>query len=311
MEIREMVKVLPIVNYGIDDENAYSQGFYSGDGVKNTKTIWLYNGKVELSNILKGKKVGQQYTTSTGALRQNFNLDFKPRDKNYVPINDYSIKSRLDWFSGILDSDGTLTTDKGLQIVSIDREFLINIQHLLTTLGINSKVVFADKEGFRTLPDGKGGNKEYFCKETSRILIGAYQVKELIQLGLKTYRINLKNISPNRDAQRFVTVTRIELQEELEDFVYCFDEPKEHKGTFNGILTGQCVEISLRPFTFCNLTEINAGDIESEEDFFKRCEIAAFFGTLQAGITDFHYLRDIWIKNTKKDALIGVGITGI
>jgi ribonucleoside-triphosphate reductase (thioredoxin) len=75
--------------------------------------------------------------------------------------------------------------------------------------------------------------------------------------------------------------------------------------------TNPCAEVSLRPFTFCNLTEINAGDLESEEDFFKRCEIASFFGTLQAGITDFHYLRDIWIKNTKKDALIGVGITGI
>lgn len=75
--------------------------------------------------------------------------------------------------------------------------------------------------------------------------------------------------------------------------------------------TNPCAEVSLRPFTFCNLTEINAGDLELEEDFFKRCEIASFFGTLQAGITDFHYLRDIWIKNTKKDALIGVGITGI
>lgn len=39
--------------------------------------------------------------------------------------------------------------------------------------------------------------------------------------------------------------------------------------------------------------------------------MAAFFGTLQAGFTDFHYLRNIWQKNTEKDALIGVGITGI
>ncbi len=75
--------------------------------------------------------------------------------------------------------------------------------------------------------------------------------------------------------------------------------------------TNPCCEISLRPHTFCNLTEINAGDIESKEDYLERIKVAAFFGTLQAGFTDFHYLRSVWKKNTEKDALIGVGMTGI
>lgn len=75
--------------------------------------------------------------------------------------------------------------------------------------------------------------------------------------------------------------------------------------------TNPCCEISLRPFTFCNLAEINAGNIESQEDFNTRAKIAGFFGTLQAGITDFHYLRNIWKVNTEKDALIGIGITGV
>jgi ribonucleoside-triphosphate reductase len=72
-----------------------------------------------------------------------------------------------------------------------------------------------------------------------------------------------------------------------------------------------CCEIALRPFQFCNLTEINAGNIESQEDFNNRARVASFFGTLQAGFTNFHYLRTIWQSNTEKDALIGVGITGI
>lgn len=75
--------------------------------------------------------------------------------------------------------------------------------------------------------------------------------------------------------------------------------------------TNPCCEISLRPYTFCNLCEINAGTVTSQKDFEKRAEVAAFFGTLQAGFTDFHYLRDSWKTNTEKDALIGVGITGI
>jgi ribonucleoside-triphosphate reductase len=75
--------------------------------------------------------------------------------------------------------------------------------------------------------------------------------------------------------------------------------------------TNPCAEISLRPLTFCNLTEINAGTLTTAQDFFDRCRVAAFFGTLQAGFTDFHYLRNTWKINTEKDALIGVGITGI
>ncbi len=75
--------------------------------------------------------------------------------------------------------------------------------------------------------------------------------------------------------------------------------------------TNPCCEIALRPFQFCNLCEVNASDIESQEDFEKRVRAAAFIGTLQAGYTDFHYLRDIWKRTTEKDALIGVGMTGI
>ena len=75
--------------------------------------------------------------------------------------------------------------------------------------------------------------------------------------------------------------------------------------------TNPCCEIALRPYQFCNLCEVNASDIESQEDFEKRVKGAAFIGTLQAGYTDFHYLRDVWKRTTEKDALIGVGMTGI
>ena len=75
--------------------------------------------------------------------------------------------------------------------------------------------------------------------------------------------------------------------------------------------TNPCAEIALRPYQFCNLCELNATNIESQEDFNARTKAAAFLGTLQASYTDFHYLRDIWKKTTEKDALLGVGITGI
>jgi ribonucleoside-triphosphate reductase len=75
--------------------------------------------------------------------------------------------------------------------------------------------------------------------------------------------------------------------------------------------TNPCCEIGLRPFQFCNLCEVNVSDVENQIDLNNRVAVAAFFGTLQAGFTDFHYLRPIWQKTTAKDALLGIGMTGI
>ena len=75
--------------------------------------------------------------------------------------------------------------------------------------------------------------------------------------------------------------------------------------------TNPCCEIALRPNQFCNLCEVNVSDIESQEDLNNRVKAATFIGTLQAGYTDFHYLRDVWKRTTEKDALIGVSMTGI
>jgi ribonucleoside-diphosphate reductase alpha chain len=75
--------------------------------------------------------------------------------------------------------------------------------------------------------------------------------------------------------------------------------------------TNPCCEIALRPFQFCNLCEVNVSDIEDQDELNNRVAAASFIGTLQAGYTEFHYLREIWQETTEKDALIGVSMTGI
>jgi ribonucleoside-diphosphate reductase alpha chain len=75
--------------------------------------------------------------------------------------------------------------------------------------------------------------------------------------------------------------------------------------------TNPCCEIGLRPFQFCNLCEVNVSDVVDQSDLNERVKAASFIGTLQAGYTDFHYLRPIWQRTTEKDALIGVSMTGI
>lgn len=98
--------------------------------------------------------------------------------------------------------------------------------------------------------------------------------------------------------------------------VYDFSVESTHSGWIKGtgkigVLGHNCGEISLLPSEMCNLTEINASNIESQEDFEYRAKMASRIATLQATYTDFHYLREIWRETVEKEALIGVSLTGI
>jgi len=103
------------------------------------------------------------------------------------------------------------------------------------------------------------------------------------------------------------------------DFLSLWDKIKNSQAGEPGVYfsnnqewgANPCVEIGLRANQFCNLTEINASNVEDQEDLDSRCKAAAFIGTLQASYTDFHYLREVWKETTEKDALLGVSMTGI
>ena len=77
------------------------------------------------------------------------------------------------------------------------------------------------------------------------------------------------------------------------------------------LLTNPCVEISMRSSGFCNLSEANVSELESQEDLNQRIKDATFLGTLQAGYTDFHYLGHEWKEHAEEDSLLGVSMTGI
>jgi ribonucleoside-diphosphate reductase alpha chain len=75
--------------------------------------------------------------------------------------------------------------------------------------------------------------------------------------------------------------------------------------------TNPCSEIILRSNQFCNLSEIVVRPDDDLESLKRKCEVAAIIGTLQATLTDFRYLRNVWKRNTEEEALLGVSLTGI
>lgn len=72
-----------------------------------------------------------------------------------------------------------------------------------------------------------------------------------------------------------------------------------------------CCEISLNSGQLCNLTSMNGLRIPNQNVFNACARVSAFFGTLQAGFVDFHYVRQSWVDVTKSEYLLGVSITGI
>lgn len=109
------------------------------------------------------------------------------------------------------------------------------------------------------MPDGKGGRKEYNCKELHRLLISSSAVHRLHEIGLECHRLQITGDKPQRNAEQFVTVLSVQDNGRVDD-TYCFNEPENHAGIFNGILTGNCSEIieysSEDETAVCNLASL-------------------------------------------------------
>ncbi len=75
--------------------------------------------------------------------------------------------------------------------------------------------------------------------------------------------------------------------------------------------TNPCSEIILRPYQFCNLSEVVVRESDGLEDLKRKVRLATILGTLQSTMTDFKYLRKVWKTNTEEERLLGVSLTGI
>lgn len=228
----------------------YMQGFFAGDGTygapnKKRPIIYLYGEKKELL-------IHMTYRTMSAAKdgsRLNLILNKEDlTDKFYVPMNE-CVDTKLRWFEGYCDADGTITkgkkneTNEGLQIGSIEFEFLMSVKLMLQLLGIDSKVTKNKDAEMRSLPDHKGGSKEYYCKTIYRILISANELHKLANIGFAPKRLKFAERIPQRKADQFIRVVDVKPLDERED-TFCFNESKKHLGMFNGVLSGNCTEVT-------------------------------------------------------------------
>jgi len=237
---------LPLI-HGIKDlPFAYENGYYSGDGChhKGKNILYFYGDKRGLIKHCELDSINYQ-DNQNRAVGYCKHLEHK----FFVPGSNYKVGTRLLWLAGLLDADGTVArngTNESLQVASVNKDFLKEVQLMLQTLGVQSKVTFTRKEGIYDLPanDGSGKSKKFKCKEINRLLISSTGLYKLSQLGLKCHRLQWEVREPQKCAEQFIKVTAI-IDEGRYDDTYCFTEPKRHMGMFNGLLTGQCTEITL------------------------------------------------------------------
>lgn len=299
---------------------AYQNGFFTGDGchVEGNSRVYLYGEKRKLAHLFRQHAYG--WVIQENQDREYFYVNGL-KSKYFVPDASYSIRSRVEWLAGLLDSDGTVArTGKSqcLQIASTEVGFLEDIQLMLQTLGVQSKVKFTRKAGQYELPanDGTGLNKTYYCKKVNRLLISGMGIVQLKTLGLNTRRLIISDHIPNRNCEAFVKIKEVIDTGRISD-TYCFTEPKRGMGVFNGILTGQCDEIVLfsdseHHFT-CVLSSLNLAKWHEWKDtdaafvatIFLDCVAAEFIEKAKK----IHGLEKA-VRFTEKSRALGLGVCG-
>ena len=206
--------------------------------------IYLYENKKELVKHLD-YRLGLEPINEDKYNRIIVTLPSEISEKYEVPLDTCSIKTKLIWFAGYCDADGTISLNgenEQLNVSSINHDFLIKVKMMLQTCGINPKVKLSSARETSYLPDGRGGYRDFNVKPLYRLLVTSYDLYQLAQLGFKTHRLIITGTKPQRNATQFVKVLKVVNENRISD-TYCFTEPKRHLGIFNGIITGQCAEI--------------------------------------------------------------------
>ena len=260
----------PLINGYDNDENRfdnpYIHGFFCGDGTYTNKypLIMLYGNKKELLHHFKYDSLSENDKCIKFYITKYIN-----RKKFEVPINN-STNTKLEWLAGLTDADGCVKLNMkqdstSIQLTSIHKDFLKNVQLMLSTMGIHTKIRLNHDEQMRLMPCGN----HCLCKKCYILYISGKSVNTLIKLGFKPRRLNIKyceRIEESHERTSLVRVSDITLIHEDEP-TYCFNEPLLHRGIFNGVLTCQSETYSLLIDTYIKDREEKTKLFEAVQNF--------------------------------------------
>jgi intein/homing endonuclease len=254
--------------------------------------------------------------------------------KHKVPIRIWQGDKRTisSYLKGLFSADGTVNISDSsvsccVKLSQSNKPYLQEIQLLLLQFGITSSINFRREAKKMLMNDGKGGKKYYNCKNQYELCISGVENNTIYNnmIGFiqntKSNKLNnwllIHKGSYNSNIKYHSNIKSIEYIGDQP--TYCLTEPENNEIVANSLIIGNCCEIGLNPIDpknhatgwgFCNLCEINGGKIKSIEDYKVAVKSATIIGTMQAGFTYLHYLTDTTRNIVRREALLGISITG-
>jgi ribonucleotide reductase alpha subunit len=216
----------------------------------------------------------------------------------FVPIN-YSLESKILWFSGYVDSVGINSLNK-IVVNNKSKEFMMNIKYMLQTCGLNVSVSYTDHY------------TNFFCLNYS-------QVQILNKLGLVSKKCKLLV----HEASIAIEDTNIYIMNVVDnkriDKTYCFNEELRHAGIFNGLITSQCTEIieysDSKETAVCNLASLGLAMFVKEDktyDYDKLYEVTQVVTNNLNNVIDINYYPTPKTRRSNfKHRPIGIGVQGL
>ncbi len=325
--------------------SGFISGLWTGDGTTGDGAkildVWTNNPQEirDLEEILRSlgiertfNKVLEEEDYSKYRLQSkelNQVIDANIKKNNLAALHHKSADYKAGFVAGMLYSDGHIeyhpkNGDISVRITQSNLEVLQDLSLVLQELGVFAKIYDLLEEGYRSLPDGHGGNKDFFCKKSYRLAVTGVRnarnfVSAIKPFGPKGKLLEecLKSFGPGK---KINCTTKVQSVEKIGvENVYCLQEDNRRTLVAGGIVARRCFEIGFIPVLptgetgvqFCNLSTQNGGRIRTLQEFLDCAEAATIIGTCQAGFTRFDYLGPVSKRLTEEEALLGVSITGI
>lgn len=304
---------------------AYLRFWGKSADVMAERTRMIIRRELKPKAQFKGGTVGRRYTQVYSATLDDLCADLiEPVTKTITPVLEKMPMAFISGFvRGLFDADGSVQGNsvKGysVRLSQSNRDQLVAVQRMLGRLGVACTLSSCRrKAGMHMLPDGRGSSKAYACKAQWDLIIArdcierfgcAVGFSEPAKAAKLARIINGRVRRPYADT--FATkVVGVEASCETEP-VYDCTIPDLHHFEANGLVVHNCGEIVLRPSQMCNLSEVVVRSDDDINSLKRKIRLATILGTMQATLTNFHYLRDIWKQNAEEEALLGVSLTGV
>lgn len=238
------------------------------------------------------------YTRDNARVAKEYGLPAKPIGNRGLPPQ---VSDEVG-LQGLFSANGCVIKNSRVALKSIDRKQIEGVRSSLLQWGIQSYITTNKPK------EVVFSNGEYFCKESYDLNINQYE-----SILLFATHINFGQTYKREALEELIRVRGPYVSKVVEgsvEEVFDFTEPKNHWGVVEGVVVHNS-EIILRPYQFCNLTEVVVRAGDTIEDLERKVRLATILGTIQSTYTHFPYLRKVWKKNTEEERLLGVSLTGI